>query len=236
MMIAIPIVRWTAGDAALHGGVMLGVGLQAAAVLAGLVASWGAQETLRVAAILAPAAWLIEWVGSRTGFPFGAYHYTALLRPQLAGVPLIIPLAWLMMLPVAWAVADLIVGGAQVAAGERRVRWRFVFVSALAFTAWDLFLDPQMVAWGYWEWERPGVYFGIPLTNYLGWFVCAALLTLLVRPAYNPSLPLLVIYIITWALQSIGLAVFWGMPGPALAGFIGMGVIIFLARPARARM
>jgi putative membrane protein len=234
-MILIPIVRWVVGDRVLHWGVMLSVSLQAAAVLAVLVTRWGVRETLRLAAIIIPAAWLIEWVGSHTGFPFGEYDYTALLRPQLGGVPLIIPTAWLMMLPPAWAVADWINGEDAARASRRRSQWLFVTVSALAFTAWDLFLDPQMVAWGYWVWEQPGAYFGIPVVNYAGWLLSAALLTLIVRPAINPSLSLLVIYTITWALQSIGLALFWGMPGPALAGFLGMGVFVLLAWRARMR-
>ncbi len=235
VMICIPIVRWALGDGVLHWGVMLGVVFQAAAVLATLVFCWGARETLRVGAIIVSAAWVMEWIGSHTGIPFGAYYYTALLRPQLGDVPLVIPLAWLMMLPAAWAVADFIVASHPQKMNRGPGRWRFVFVSALAFTAWDLFLDPQMVAWGYWVWEQPGVYFGIPGVNFLGWFISAALVTLMVRPRFNPSLPLLVIYTITWALQSMGLAFFWGMVGPALAGFLGMGAFVLLAWRAQLR-
>jgi putative membrane protein len=40
--------------------------------------------------------------------------------------------------------------------------------------------------------------------------------------------PLLLIYGITWALESIGLAVFWGLPGPAVAGFLVMGSVVAL--------
>jgi putative membrane protein len=71
---------------------------------------------------------------------FGTYHYTDALAPLVGGVPAAIPVAWLMMLPPAWAVA-------YAATGQAR-GWRFVFVSGLAFTTWDLFLNPQMVAWG----------------------------------------------------------------------------------------
>ncbi|GII82006.1 hypothetical protein Sru01_69880 [Sphaerisporangium rufum] len=35
-----------------------------------------------------------EWVGIRTGFPFGEYRYTDVLWPQLGGVPVIVALAW----------------------------------------------------------------------------------------------------------------------------------------------
>ena len=55
----------------------------------------------------------------------------------MAGVPLIVPLAWTMM-----AYPALLVGrriGAPVLAG------------AAALASWDLFLDPQMVAAGHWH-------------------------------------------------------------------------------------
>jgi hypothetical protein len=44
-------------------------------------------------------------------------------------------------------------------------------LGSAALTAWDLFLDPQMVGEGYWTWAKRGVYRGIPLSNYVGWFV-----------------------------------------------------------------
>jgi putative membrane protein len=227
-MISIPIIRWVVGDSVLHWGVMAGVLLQAAAVLIVMRASWGTGETLRVAAIVVPLAWLVERIGSTTGIPFGSYQYTAALAPLLGGVPFIIPIAWLMMLPPAWAVAASITG--------RSSGWRFVIVSALAFTAWDLFLDPQMVGWGYWIWEQPSGYFGIPWTNFLGWFVASALITQAVRPQQPPLAPLIPIYTVTWFLQCVGLAVFWNMPGPALAGFVGMGAFVVLSIQASIRV
>jgi putative membrane protein len=36
----------------------------------------------------------------------------------------------------------------------------------------DLFIDPVAVAAGYWVWFVHGtIYYGIPLLNYVGWFV-----------------------------------------------------------------
>jgi uncharacterized membrane protein len=224
-MVSIPIIRWVVGDTILHWGVIAGVLLQAAAVLVVVQGAWGTRETLRVVAIVIPLSWLVERVGSTTGIPFGSYYYTAALAPLLGGVPLIIPIAWLMMLPAAWAVS---------AALTTRTRgWHFVVVSALAFTAWDLFLDPQMVGWGYWVWAEPSGYFGIPWINFFGWFVAAALITLAVRPKQPPITPLLIVYTITWFLQSVGQALFWNMPGPALAGFVGMGIFVVLSIRSR---
>jgi len=220
-MICIPIIRWVVGDAVLHWSVIANVVLQVTAVIAVLVAHLGGRATARIVAIVVPLAWLVEFVGSTTGFPFGAYHYTAALAPHLGGVPLVIPLAWLMMLPPAWAVAQHLTGGTNT--------WRFVLVAAAAFTAWDLFLDPQMVGWGYWVWEEPGGYFGIPWVNFLGWLLASALITAAVRPPRLPFAPLFAIYIITWFLQSVGQFFFWGMPGPALVGFVGMGIFVVLS-------
>jgi putative membrane protein len=106
---------------------------------------------------------------------------------------------------------------------------KLCLLSALAFTAWDLFLDPQMVGWGFWVWEIPGQYFGIPLSNYLGWIVVSALITLAANPKDLPVGPLALVYALTWILQTLGQGIFWSQPGPAVAGFLGSGVFVWLA-------
>jgi putative membrane protein len=220
-MISLPIVRHIWGEPGVRWGVVVGVTLQAVTVFFILFAAWGAARTVFTALGVSVLAWAAEAVGASTGWLFGAYHYTDKLQPQLAHVPLLIPLAWLMILPPAWAVAQRLTGSTR--------GWRFVAVSALAMTAWDLFLDPQMVAWGLWVWEDSGGYFGIPWHNYLGWLAVSALMTLVLRPPRLPVLPLLFIYTITWVLETIGLLAFWGLPGPALVGFLVMGLLVVLA-------
>jgi len=227
-MIATPIVRWTAGEAALYPMISLGVLLQALAVVIVLVRGAGWRSVLLTVLPVLPLAWLVEYVGSSTGFPFGRYHYTDVLQPQLAGVPLLIPLAWLMMLPPAWAVGSLVIKSRTFSL-PLPVRLARALVAALAFTAWDLFLDPQMVAWNFWTWDQPGAYFGIPLVNFLGWFLVSFVLSFLLLPSSLPAAPLLLIYALTWFLQSFGQMFFWGLPGPALAGFLGMGGMLLWA-------
>jgi putative membrane protein len=217
-MIALPIVRVTSSKAVFDWGVSLSVLLQAGAVLSILWVVWGGRRTLQTAALVAVLTWGVEWLGAATGFPFGPYSYTDALQPQLFHVPLVIPLAWLMMLPIAWAIAARLTGSMR--------GWRFVAVSALALTVWDLFLDPQMVAWGYWVWDNPVGYFGIPWSNYAGWLLTGALLTLVARPAALPLRPLLLIYTVTWFLEWFGLIFFWRMVGPGLAGFVAMGLFV----------
>jgi hypothetical protein len=86
-----------------------------------------------------------------------------------------------------------------------------------------------MVAGGLWTWEISGAYFGIPLLNYLGWWLVSVVITLIVRPDDLPAAPLLIIYSLTWLYQAVGLGVFLDQIGPALSGFIGMGIFTVLA-------
>jgi putative membrane protein len=221
ILVVLPLTQRSLGAEALPRGVTISVLLQFSAVIAMLVDAWGWGRVLRVAVVVAALAWAAEAFGAATGFPFGAYRYTAALQPQLAQVQLLVPLAWLMLLPPAWAAAQAIVGSARPL--------RFALASALAFTAWDLLLDPHMVSWGFWVWAAPSGYFGIPWTNFLGWLLVSGAITRLVRPAGVPVRPLLLVYTITWALEAMGLAFFWHLPGPAAVGGLAVGLFALLA-------
>lgn len=213
-MIFVPISQWTWGEVSMRAMLTVSVLMQSLVVFEILRSSWGWRRTLSVFAVIAVFTFSIEFIGSTTGFPFGHYHYTDRLLPHLGHVPLLIPVAWFMMLPGAWAVA----------AHFRYSRWRFALVSAAALTAWDLLLDPQMVSWGLWVWDNPIGYFGIPWSNYAGWLLTGFLLTLIIRPKRVPERPLLTLYTITWLLNTLGLGLFWGLTGPAIVGGLIMGL------------
>ena len=226
-MISLPIQKWVLGENALAVGISIGVLLQLMAVWSILVWAWGMRRAAVVTGIIVVLAWGMEYIGHTTGVPFGAYAYTDRLQPQIGGVPLLIPLAWLMMLPPAWVIARRIT----------RNTLGFVLVSALAFTVWDLFLDPQMVGWNLWIWDQPVGYFGIPWMNFAGWLIAASLITLISRRLATlsdlPSRPLIAIYAISWALETVGLLCFWGLPGPALVGGAAMGLVLLAALRSR---
>jgi len=147
----------------------------------------------------------MEYLGVKTGLIFGAYHYTGILNPKLAGtVPVVIPLAYFMVLYPSRMMADLIIWGKAVGVSSSLL-WSLLTatLAALIMTAWDLSMDPVMVhEVGAWVWERGGPYFGIPLQNFLGWLVTTFLIAFLGEclERYLPLRPLgrlhsLVIYL-----------------------------------------
>jgi putative membrane protein len=140
----------------------------AGAALAATTERWGAVKAVRAFGTVTTATLALERLAARAGVPFGRYAYTGRLRPQLGGVPVAVPVAWFAMAIPARAVATVV--------APRRPAIARVATAATLLTAWDLFLDPQMVGEGYWRWARAGRYRGIPLTNYAGWLLTASAL------------------------------------------------------------
>jgi uncharacterized membrane protein len=200
---------------------VLSVLVFAAASLADAVRTHGPRGGGVLLLVAGGGGLLAEAVGVHTGFPFGSYAYTGTLGPQLLGVPVVVPFAWVMM---AWPA--LVVGrtlgrhGAAVAA-----------LGGGALAGWDVFLDPQMVAAGHWRWADPTPALpgaaGIPLTNYAGWLTAAVLLmTVLDRLPHRPApegQPAL-LYLWTYASQVLANLTFFGRPTVALLGGLLMGL------------
>jgi len=134
----------------------------------------GVRLTLAFFAITTVTSWIFEEIGVATGLVYGSYHYTATLGPWLGSVPVLIPLAWFMLVYPSYVVANLIVDGWPVGTpGGRGHLVRLALVGALVMTAWDLVVDPILSGptVGAWVWERGGPYYGVPVQNYLGWIV-----------------------------------------------------------------
>ncbi len=107
--------------------------------------------------IIFAGGWLIELIGTKTGFPFGEYEYYTLLRPQIAGVPLILGLNWLFLVYCSFIITSFI----PVAKTLRAL------AGALLMTGYDLLLEPFAIHTGMWTWKGDKV----PLSNYIAWFV-----------------------------------------------------------------
>lgn len=226
VMILTPIGLWIGGEGLFPILATIGVLAQVTVVLLSLAITFPVFRVVAIAVSVLLVTWGVEALGLATGFPFGHYVYTSELQPQSGGVPWLIPIAWLMMLPPAWAVAASLTENLRLR-HQRNTRILFAGMSGLAFTVWDFYLDPQMVAHGLWVWETPGGYFGIPWVNFAGWWLASAILTWFIYPRQMSRPPLLTIYTLTWILQAIGLGLFWGQLGPAVVGFLGMGFFVF---------
>lgn len=112
----------------------------------------------------------IENLGVLTGFPFGRYYFTELMGPKLWNVPVLLGLAYIGMAYVSWTVACLIAGEYGSPAGGRVVT--LPLMASFIMVAWDLAQDP---VWGTvlhgWVWHDGGPWFGVPISNYLGWYL-----------------------------------------------------------------
>ena len=127
----------------------------------------GPRRTAAFFAISAVVSYAMEEMGVRTGLVFGAYHYSDLLGAKLGHVPVIIPLAWFMMIYPSWMVGRELLRGINTRSVTGLTR--LAAVAALVMTGWDVVMDPGMAAAGNWIWENGGAYFGVPRRNYLGW-------------------------------------------------------------------
>jgi lycopene cyclase domain-containing protein len=236
VLILTPIGMWIFGEEIFPWLVVPGVLANFACTILALHQTWSLRRISAVVLIVMSLSLLFEGIGVKTGLPFGSYAYSSIIQPQVANVPLMIPLAWMMMLPPAWGVSALIMHSWRKNSSNKFYRSRnwserlfFAAIAGLAFTSWDFYLDPQMVGLGLWKWNQSGFYFGIPLVNFFGWWLASTIITIIVNPGDLGSRPLMIIYIVTWIFQAVGLGIFWNQPGPALIGFISMGIFISLA-------
>src|SRR2546421_4908417 len=134
---------------------------------------------LLAAIVIALFSYGIEALGVGTGFPFGSYRYTAVLSPRLpGGWRLGVTFAWLLIMI---AVRGLTVRPPLLLGG----RWIIsILMAALSATFLELEIEP--VAFHlehYRDWLAPGHlnYYGVPLMNFVAWFVVALVLSLLVN-------------------------------------------------------
>jgi len=97
---------------------------------------------------------------------FEAYHYNAAdFLLTLGEVPLVIGFGW----------AAIIYAGFEIARGfdlSARATPPFVALFALHI---DLAIDAVAIRVPFWTWTPPGVWFGVPLGNFTGWFLVAFL-------------------------------------------------------------
>ena len=153
-----------------------GIGIKTILMMSfSLIHAWyvlGWKRALMFFAITAIVSWGYEQVGVETGTVYGKYHYTDVLGTKLGQVPIIIPIAWFMMIYPSFIIANIIISR-SISKNQNKVSqiiWLSI-ISAIVMTAWDLVIDPYLSGptQKAWIWESEGQYFGVPLQNFAGW-------------------------------------------------------------------
>ncbi len=189
-----------------------------------------------------------EIAGTATGFPFGAYSYTDQLGYRIGGlVPFNIPTSWFYMLVASLAIC----ARTMTARDDNLTKWWWSFVASLVLTAWDVSMDPAMVKTHHWTWLVGNLsreqalsrflgqpfFFGMPLTNWLGWILTGTLVTRAILAIAPPTtwsrkvaparLPL-ALYTVN-GLLPLTICFAWGMPLAGVLGALAMGLPLTLA-------
>lgn len=124
-----------------------------------------------------PVAWIAEYSSTRSGVPFGLYRYTELTRGQelyIANVPFFDSLSFTFLAYAAFCVARRVLGSRAIS------RVTLPLLAGVLMMAMDLVIDPLAVRGDQWflgrifSYPDGGVYFGVPLTNFLGWVIVGA--------------------------------------------------------------
>jgi uncharacterized membrane protein len=160
---------------------------------------------------------VFENLGVYTGFPFGRYHFTDAMGPKILAVPILLGLAYVGMGYLSWTVARVILGDAGEALAGSRLVTR-PLIAAFVMVAWDF---SQEAVWANlvhaWKWHDGGAFFGVPLTNFAGWYLTVYLIyqafAWLVRerpPAASSNLQLTAV--LFYGVSAIGNLL---VPGPA---------------------
>jgi uncharacterized membrane protein len=175
-------------------------------------------------------AFACEW-SSAVGdywFPFGPYRYVNTTSDRelwVAGVPFMDSLSFSFLSYISWETAILLCG--KLKASWRNVevinrdavrgKWTVTLVAACLMTWLDIVIDPLTIRGERWflgrlyYYPQGGVYFGITLSNFVGWFVLAVVIVRLYlwleRRLFNPQE---VAGVIAYSYKPLGAVLLYG--------------------------
>jgi uncharacterized membrane protein len=153
--------------------------------------NFGMRTTLLFGALTYGVGLACEYSSVHNGFPFGLYHYVETTREQeiwVLGVPLFDSISYTFLAFASYTVALILcsplyhLGWDLRALDTWRIRRspRVWLIAALFMVMVDMVVDPLSVLGERWFlgrifwYDPPGAYFGVPISNYLGWFLVAA--------------------------------------------------------------
>jgi len=156
------------------------------------IVNFGLRTTLLFTILTYAVSLACEWSSVHNGFPFGLYHYLDATRGRelwVFGVPFMDSLSFTFLAFASYSVALLLSvplyrNGADLRildTWEIRRAPRVWLISAVFMVMVDMVVDPLSVLGDKWFlgkifwYDPPGPHFGVPISNYLGWFFVAAI-------------------------------------------------------------
>jgi uncharacterized membrane protein len=137
-------------------------------------------------------AWLSEFSSIHCGFPYGYYYYIEATRGRelwVLGVPFMDSMSFVFLSYASYslalmAVSPLIRLGGIYVLENRKIRYSLSvrLLGALFFVCLDIIIDPIALKGDRWflgliyGYREAGAYFGIPVSNFLGWLLVGVVL------------------------------------------------------------
>ena len=155
------------------------------------IVNFGLRTTLLFTVLTYAVSLACEWSSVHNGFPFGLYHYNDATRARelwVLGVPFMDSLSFTFLAFASYTVALLLSSPLYRRGADLRIldTWeirgapRVWLMAALFMVMIDLVVDPLSVLGDRWFlgkifwYDPPGPHFGVPISNYFGWYFVAA--------------------------------------------------------------
>ena len=155
------------------------------------IINFGVRTTLLFTVLTYAVSLTCEWSSVHNGYPFGLYHYLATTRDRelwVIGVPFMDSLSFTFLAFASYTVALLLSAPLYRRGWDLRLldTWksrrapRVWLMASLFMVMIDFVVDPLSVLGDRWFlgkifwYDPPGPHFGVPISNYLGWYLVAA--------------------------------------------------------------
>ncbi len=155
----------------------------------GCLAQFGLLRTVAFTVLGYFIAWVSEFLSINIGIPYGYYYYIEKTRPielWLMGVPVWDSISYVFLVYASYSTALLVVCPLvfPYLLETRRLR-HGIYTRVLAtvlFVYLDIIIDPITLHGDKWflgqvyGYNEKGAYFGVPISNFIGWFVTGFLM------------------------------------------------------------
>ena len=183
----------------------------------------GWKKALFFIIVLSLYAIFIETMAIITGIPYSHFQYSGIIGLKLFGyTPFTVPFAYV----------PLFVGCFYLAGLLSKNRWKIITLSTLLVVVADLVLDPAAVALNFWTFQSGGFYYGVPLSNFLGWILTGFIASTITLYILKDNLGdinkftgivssfFLILFFWSFACLYLGLLI------PSIVGFLFIGFIL----------